>query len=268
MEDLLTNVTCGEITSTLDTLDAYVEAKLTEYKGIVLTDETMKQGKEDRAYLNKQAKFLNDKKIEVKNIYMRPYVDFETKLVAIKSKIESVSRDIDVQIKDYEQRQANIKLEECRKAWSEISADIVPYESIANPKWQNASTSLKSIREEMEAKLTDINQGLSLIDLQDFPEAIKEDVVKRFKSTMNVMTAIESGKATQKLMEEQKAREEAKRLEAEVKPVEVAPVVTPKVSPFSEFEEAKVTRTYVVTATHADLDALETMLTERGILWH
>ena len=54
--------------------------QLQKYKNIVFEESDIQEAKKTRADLNRLKKQVNDKKIEVKNEFIKPYTDFETKI--------------------------------------------------------------------------------------------------------------------------------------------------------------------------------------------
>ena len=51
-----------------------VSSMIGQYKGLVYTEEQMKLAKKDRASLNALKKAISDRRIEIKNAIMAPYI--------------------------------------------------------------------------------------------------------------------------------------------------------------------------------------------------
>ena len=53
--------------------------QLQKYKNIAFKEEDIQEAKKTRADLNRLKKEVNDKKIKIKNEFIKPYTDFEIK---------------------------------------------------------------------------------------------------------------------------------------------------------------------------------------------
>ena len=77
--------------------------------------------------------------------------------------------NIDGQIKDYERRQKEEKTAKIRDFYdANIHDDIekyLPFERVMKPEYANASTSMKSIREEILALIQKVYEGLAILNL-------------------------------------------------------------------------------------------------------
>jgi len=60
-----------------DELKAYLERRLFEYRGLVYTPENLKEAKKDKATLTKLKKAIDERRKEIKRIYMEPYLTVE-----------------------------------------------------------------------------------------------------------------------------------------------------------------------------------------------
>lgn len=146
----------GKIDVNFEGLKSQLASKMEEYKSKVFTEESKKEAKSDLADLRKLRKAVNERKIEVKKIFMQPYTQFEEQVTELQNLIESPISYIDGQVKKFEEKRVQEKKTEIEKAYEEIIpeelCDYIPLECIYNPKWTNVATSIKSIRHE----LTDI----------------------------------------------------------------------------------------------------------------
>lgn len=69
-------------------LKTEIAAKMEEYKGIVFTEETIKDARKDRANLNKLKNAFEDERKRIKKLCMEPYNQFE-------QQVKEVTRLID-----------------------------------------------------------------------------------------------------------------------------------------------------------------------------
>lgn len=79
------------------------------YKTVVYTDDQLKEAKADRALLNKTKTALNDERIRIQKIYMKPFDEFKAKVDDLIGTINSASAVIDKQIKEFEEKEKREK---------------------------------------------------------------------------------------------------------------------------------------------------------------
>lgn len=184
--------------------------KVNLYETLVYNDDQIKQAKVDKANLNKLKRALNNERLKREREYMAPFNQFKTQINEIISIIDKPIAIIDRQIKEAEEQK---KLEKARKIetlFEELTRpEWLKLESIYNSKWLNATCSMKSIREEIESRLEQINNDLdTLQNLTDFGF----EATEVYKSTLDINRAVNEGK---RLAEIQKRKEEQERLKAE-----------------------------------------------------
>ena len=123
-------------------LKTAIAKKMEDYKGLVFTEETIADGKKDRADLNKLRGAIDNERKRIKKMCMEPYDKFEKEVKEVLGLVDEQINAIDVQIKEVEQ----IKREEKRKTVQELFESIgfqkfVTLEMIWDEKWLNASVS-------------------------------------------------------------------------------------------------------------------------------
>ena len=121
--------------------------KLEFYKNLVVTEDSIKDAKSDRAKLNKLKSAFEDKRKEMKKICLAPYEKFEKECKEITSMIDEASNSIDVQVKDCEEIKKQKKYSEIEEYYNSLERpDYITLESVLNPKWANATVSTESIK--------------------------------------------------------------------------------------------------------------------------
>ena len=121
------------------------------YGKIVYTDENIQTAKADRSTLNKFIKAVNDERIRIQKEYMKPFDTLKAQCDELMKIAEEPKAAIDKVIKEYEQ----IKQDEKRLAIEELFNNMLfPEfvkldEKIFDPKWLNATCSMKSIEESL-----------------------------------------------------------------------------------------------------------------------
>lgn len=124
-----------------------ISAKVEHYKGLVYTDEQIKEAKNDRAELNKFVAALESKRKEVKKQCLAPYEEFEKKMKELVAIVQEPIGLIDSQVKEYEEKQKQDKVLAINAYWESIEKpEELEFMKIYDPKWTNASVSMKSIK--------------------------------------------------------------------------------------------------------------------------
>ena len=203
--------------------------KASKYETMVYGEDQIKDAKADRSALNKLKKALNDERIRQERAYMQPFDEFKAQVNEIIGIIDKPISVIDKQIKDYEEQQKEEKLEKIKEIWHEfLSADKVPegitFNQINDPKWLNASVSMKKVKEAMEENLNQIADDMKT--LEKLPE-FSFEAVEVYKQTLDMNKAISEG---QRLADIQKRKAEAEAkaaAENEVRMAEGRPTITP-----------------------------------------
>ena len=146
MNELKFNVvqSIGEITANFDEFKNQVSQELEKYKSKEFTEDTKKDAKKDLAELRKKKAAVNERRIEVKKEYMKPYDEFEAKVKELITLIDEPITLIDYKVKEFEEKRINERKEEILLAYEEIVPeelkDYIPLERIYGKKWTNAGT--------------------------------------------------------------------------------------------------------------------------------
>lgn len=132
-----------------EVLENAVDEYINKYSSMIVTAETLKGSKKSRANLNKLAKALDEKRKADKKAYLEPLETYEETINAMRDKVKQCSNEINVQIKDYEQREKEERRIQIKKLIEEtaenygVSSDDIEI----NPKWLNKTATKKSVLE-------------------------------------------------------------------------------------------------------------------------
>ena len=191
-----------------ENLKAELTEKVSVYAKIVYTDETIKDAKKDRATLNKLAKAIADKrKIEKDNILER-FRKFESECKELETLVTKASGNIDAQVKEYEQGVKERKKAEIVKIWESFNVEEVELDLFFNDKWLNTTTSLETVKKEIESLINGYKANLEALKTLPFAFEAQE----YYKKTLNLAQAIQRSKEMEEI---QRKKEEKERLERE-----------------------------------------------------
>ena len=198
-----------------------LEIQLQKYKNIVFEESDIQEAKKTRADLNRLKKQVNDKKIEVKNEFIKPYTDFETKIKEIISMIDEPCLEIDKQIKAFEEKQKEIKKEEIKKIYEENIKDLkemLPLGKIWNEKWLNSTYKIRDIELEILGILNKVKTDLEVIEnmKSEFEIQLKD----KYLLTLDLTSVMQEKSRLEKIKEiteSKKQQEESNRENKEIK---------------------------------------------------
>lgn len=294
--ELIVTQQMGVITGNFDAIKAQLESEMEEYKGKTFTEETKKKAKEDLADLRKLKKNVNARKLEVKKAYMKPYDDFEEKVKELICVIDEPIGLIDGQVKEFEEKRINERKAAIEDLYDETVEeelrDYIPLERIYGDKWTNATTTMKSIREEINLKVMQTRQDITTIKAMKSEK--EEEALHLYMNNNNLavsiqfLTRYEQEKAEilkKREKEEQERREreleaerervreeerrrirEEERLKEEAAKEAIADlkaVDEEKAADLSSSDSKRVI--YTVVATDAELEEIEMALTSLGV---
>lgn len=210
MELKIEEVKTPELKFNYEELKTELKQKTADYKVMVYTDDQIKEAKADRAKLNGLAKALNDERIRREREYMEPFNVFKGQINEIIEIINEPIQIIDAQVKEYEQKKKDQKLDEIIDLWNDKEKpEWLQFEQVFNKTWLNASTSMKKVGEDIDLKITQVKTDLQAIEA--LPE-FSFEALETYKTGLNLSAAIAEG---QRLADIQKRKEEQERLRKE-----------------------------------------------------
>ena len=193
------------ITFNYEELKQELTEKVSMYETLVYTDEQIKEAKAEKANLNKLKKVLNDERIRLEREYMQPFNDTKAKFNEIIAIIDKPVALIDQQVKEYEEKCKQDKLKKILEYFAEHNThEFLSYDMIADPKWLNASTSMKSIQEAIDAKIEQIANDRDT--LQNLPE-FGFEATEVYKTTLDINKALNEGKRLSEIAKARAAHE-------------------------------------------------------------
>lgn len=216
----------GVITSNFEEIKKAAQKKADSYKGIIVTEDTVKDSKVDIAELRSYQKDIETARKDYKKKFMEPYDLFEKQCKEVVGILEDVIVPMDKQVKEFELKQKEEKKQKARDYFVEKVAgkeDLISFDEVFIPEWLNTATSFKTIKTDID---TAINNRVSDIDTIKVMASEVEGkamaaykVTKRLSDAIKVINDYEKQKAEilareearRKAEEERKAREEAKR---------------------------------------------------------
>lgn len=203
------------ITFNYEELKQEIESKVSMYANLVYTDEQIQEAKKDKANLNKLKKALNDERIRMEKEYLVPFNTFKAQVNEIIEIIDKPVAVIDKQVKEYEEKQKREKRAKIEEYWNKTELAVpcpITLDQIFNEKWLNASVSLKSVYEEINARLEQIANDMST--LRNLPE-FGFEATEVYKSTLDLNRALNEGRRLSEIAKAKAAHEAEMKAKAE-----------------------------------------------------
>lgn len=224
------NKSLGTIESNLDAVKASIESYIKDYENYAVSEDTIKDSKQLVSDLRKQQKALDDERIQIKKDWNAPFTEWEKKAKDVIALYDKPILLINDQLLKFEEDRKSKKRADIRVAYVEVVAaidmnneleDYCPIEKIYNSKWEKASASMKSIKEEIQQKLEAV--GMQIDTIRSMESEFEDKGLEEFKKTLNLQSAVQLMNQYKKQKEEilarqeeeRKAKEERERLEAE-----------------------------------------------------
>ena len=216
-QDALAVVQNTVIEGNFDEVKAALTEMVAPYSSMVVTEDAIPNAKSDRANLRKISARIDEVRKTVKKAYSEPLAAFESKCKELVSIISDGTENLDRQIKEFEQREADEKIAMLRGEYAaqtdEEVEQYLPWGCINNPKWVNKGYSYETAKEEIHNAIENTRNNLTTIRNMggnDTPYLL--DVYRETRDLSAVVRKASELK-TMRQREELRAKEEADRAE-------------------------------------------------------
>lgn len=206
-------------------LEANVRSIVEAYQGLVYTEDTVSDAKNDRAALRKLLNEIEDRRKLVKKKCMEPYEVFENDLKDVTVLIKEQISIIDGQVKEYENGVKEEKKARLQEVYAETIgelAEVLPFERVFETQYLNVSFKESKTATEIQEKIQRVKSDLAAIDALDSKYKLNaKDVYVR---TLDMSQAMAENARLIKFEEQMEAdrkrkaeEEERRRAEAEAR---------------------------------------------------
>lgn len=244
---------------------AWLSDVMQKYDGLVVTPESMKSAKEDKAKLNKLRTALEDRRKEVKRDYLAPYMKFEEKYKEILALIDKPISAIDTQIKALDEQEQQEKFTKIGQYFQEITKDLgfsLVLDKIIDPKWRNKTNPIEKICNALFARVEDIRADYAELQeyYSDSPHytAIMNTYMQGYDKACALAYAAALTQQEQRRLEAQRAAQQPVREPEPTPPPVYEPTPEPPVQEPSApaQNEPRITGVFRVTGTKQQIIAL------------
>ena len=168
----------------LEALKAELAPKLEQYNSLVVTEDSIKAAKADKANLNKLRTAIEDQRKAAKKQYLEPYTILEAQCKEVVALIDAPIGAIDKQLKAFDEKEKAEKYNELEAFFSTVQREtFIELQDVINPKWANKTEKVDSLKAEIEAacqKFHDEYEQLNKL-YENFPHKLA--IIDKFKST-------------------------------------------------------------------------------------
>ncbi len=273
------------IETNFEAVDAYLTEAMEPYTQMVVTEDSIGDAKKTLAQLRKLKDGINSQKIAVKREWMKPYTEYEDKAKQLMSRVEAGISNIDGQVKDYDSRRKEQKLQELKDYFDQEASryrveEYLDWNLIRNPKWANASFSVEDAENEISGIITRTAGDVDYITGTGsvFVPAMLEEY-RKCRDLRAVLALELRLKARQEAEERKKAERRAETFQAQendgdgdVADEEPVPMQTAQfIRPIEEDEPPKpklYDLSFSVKVTMQQAHALKAFFAEQGIEYH
>ena len=188
---------------------------------------TLRELTADRAALNRLKKALNDERIRQEKEYMQLFNTFKAQIAELVKIIDNSVSVVDKQVKEFDEKKKAEKLDAILEYFGIALAAKLPsvplnHRLVVDEKWLNASVSMKSIQEAIDAKLDQVAKDLAVIaSLPSYAFEARE----RYVDTLDLARAVSEAHRLQEQAEKKaawEAEQQKRKEEADaIKPSQV-----------------------------------------------
>lgn len=274
LELRVTKNVVGVLETNIEQLEAYVTAKLEEYKPeSYFGDADM--ARKDRAELNNSKKVLSQARIQLMRELMKPYSDFETRCKNLEKMIDTASGKLDDIVKTKEEEEKTAKKISITEIWNSRNFKIVSLDKIFNPRWLNKSYKESDISAEIDEAIEKILANLKQIErFSDDAETLKAhyllslDIEETFQYGDELQQARERA---EKEKTERAEREHNKAIEAQKADLQKDYISNTSLACSAlDMDDEPLTRDYIikVSASDSQIHDIKNVLTQMGIVYN
>ena len=178
---------------------------LAAYRNMVVTEDGIAAAKSDKAKIQKISSAISEQRIAVKKRYLEPYNAFEANMKELSGMCDEASKNIDNQLKKFEEQRKAQKRAELLSFYQALNAPAwLTFERIENQRWMNVTFSMDEAQKEITKKVSAINADIDSIS--GFDAEFADEMLLEYRKTLNVSGAIQRGNELRRMKQEKERR--------------------------------------------------------------
>lgn len=252
----------------LEALKAELLPMLEHYNSLVVTEDSIKAAKADKAKLNKLKTAIEDQRKAIKKQYLEPYNVLEAQCKEVVSLIDGPIEAINNQIKVFDDKEKEAKLAELTDIFNSVPHESwLTLEDVLNPKWANKTEKIETLSNEIKASCQKFNDEYAQLEklYENFPHKLA--IIERFKSSKDFSQTMVYAKTLEYEFEKQQREsiENAQEQPSSSGGITTLPEAQTGVNVQSEQNEGLVTGKFEVIGTRSLIKALGQWMRENGV---
>lgn len=226
-----------------DKLKAKVLEDVSVFKGIIISEDNLEEAPKWRAELNKKAKRISDFRIAFEKDFKKRIEKSTSQLKELASFYADASSNIDVQVKEFDEKRKQEKNAAIGKIYEDCIEDMrefLPLEKLYNDKWGNNGFSLADIEKEIKSRVATTKDSIEAI--QTLGTKYESQMISAYLARFDMSDALKKKAELEQIDAEMERRRKAaeeeelrKQAEAQVQAV----VENATVVPIEEEKEPK-----------------------------
>jgi len=260
----------NQIEFNYEEMKAELNEKLVRYNTLVVTEDSIKDAKDDKAKLNKVKDAIETRRKEIKNLCLTPYENFEKQCKELVSMIGAPIKSIDGQIAVFDQKLQDEKWKQISEYYASEAKELItvaPLEKIVTPKWKNKTEPIENICNGIGDTLEKIRTDLETIE--NLHSEFEHQIVDAYLKDYNLSRALQEQKRLEEQKKQIEAMEAKKAAQREVikstpqiaePPVQTVQTVTDNIPSTPQYSA-----TFKVTGTQTQLQALSAFMKKYNI---
>lgn len=269
LELIVSEKELGHLTTNARQIRDLVKSALPRYDIGNYNDENIDQAKKDKAALNKAAKALNAKRLEIEREFMKPFGEFKEIVGETVKLIGECSAKIDAVVKQNEQLYKDRKLGDIQDYFNSRNKEQIDFGKVFNPSWLNKTCPMKSVRQDIDFILGQVEESMRSIQSM-YPED-SDALCAYYKESLDLNAAIRYAARLNEQREQARKAEEERQKTQVHKPEPIVPI--PYTPPVVEAtvegnggnNEMLYTRTFRIRATKEQIISLGNYMNENNI---
>ena len=276
-------VTIPQAIENIQYLRNELKIQLEYYNSLIVTEDSIKDAKSDKAALNKLKTAIDNQRKEVKKQTLALYEPLERECKELIAMIDAPIEAIDKQLKAFDDIKKQEKYAAIVEFFGKINClEFVKLDHVLNPKWGNATMKLDAIKQEISAEVQRISDDYAEIRKLYADSPMLTAIIQRFETTRDKGAALAYAaeiERKERAEQERREREAAEQAECEKQiivpdtvytdePIPPQAPADPIIVEMPEPEAEPIgTAAFRVTGTRTQIRALAAFMKENGITY-
>lgn len=204
-----------------DEVKTWLTENLASYKNMVVTEDEIGAAKADKAKISKLSKTISEQRIAIKKRYLEPYNDFEAKMKELSGMCDEAAKNIDVQVKAFDEKRKTEKREELKAFFESLNQQAwLQFERIENPRWMNVTYDMETAKADIQQTVSTIAENA--VTITESGGEFESEIFLEYQKTLDLGAAMRRGGELNRLKKEREARRAAEEAAERARREEIA----------------------------------------------